>query len=1457
MTTSESLTNSNDPNFDDHWVGILSGLESSIRLGAQSDGPMETLGQDASTDQGLRDAYAGLRALSKVAPLFSSGETGVASSQDPSSIARPDRFGRFEIREEIGRGGFGVVFLAHDPVLHRDVALKIPLTEAATSESLRRRFLREAQAAARLTHPNVVQVYEVGQLGPIPFIAASYCRGGSLSQWIGQHPEPMDPKLAARVAKALAEALAYAHRSGVLHRDVKPSNILLEPMSKPYASHAPGLLPFEPKLADFGLARLEDSTVESTASNAVVGSPSYMSPEQARGDVRLIDERSDVYGLGTVLYQMLTRERPFTGESKLEILKQVLEQEPVPPRKLFPAIPRDLDAISLKCLEKDPRRRYASAQELADDLERFLNNSPTQARPISYLGRTARWARRRPMSAVLAALLALIAVAVPSGLAYHSSRLSDALRETEREKAAAVEHRQDAQRRAHASDLRLGFQLLQEGNTKGLDRVLGRYDAESSQDPSPRNFAHRYLMQFRESEPAERTLHSQLVRFAAINTEARMGVSKDKEGDLCGWDPRDGKVRWRMQMKGSGEDYPIAVAMDRAVQSVFAIEKGGNAILVLDPATGQERRRWAQDAMLDGLTASADGKLLAVLPTERRSLQLVDTKSGEVLRTLPIEENKRATGLVVFSNDATQMAATLRGPNGPDTVIAWDISSGKVLIRFDTAAVNSLLAEPESRSFCIIGGYGHYTFNPTVGIIEGSRAVSEIPDRFAAWLGSSLYVNRKRSLGLLFPGEHIGSVASLNWQGANISFLAPSAEGDGLVVGTHNGTVHTLKPPAARLFDAIDWPASDPIVALSHDGSELAISHSGGEITRVDLASGRETRLPSPHRERITSLAYSHDDQLLCSRDIVGLHVVWQNETAVARGRPGGIGITRQPGIAVFNDILDCIVSTGVDEERISLWEWETDESRVIEIGHVRLCAFAHDAPIAVIATNDTRTAYDLQSGAVLWTRPSSREVSAIALSANGETLATSEILPGAPGSRRSRVELFSVTTGERLPLDLPNSGECIALEFSKSGGRLLSRCHGSIDVYDCRSGQRVVGVSRAGIPLTLSAHVFISEEEWLVFDKNGDAVRLNHRRNQSSRLPMARSSPVRSISFSPTGDQLVVGRDVPRFGFPSSTRLPLLGVDVKNHVAARAMTGDAIRGFRLSDRSRVAVLPNTPCSVAHDQVAWSPTGDLLATSGMDGRLRFWSAETSEMLAERFVSDRAREYAPTAETLHHGWGDPDYDSEGERVVAIDFSRDGERFLSAGRYGSLTVWDTRAISELKRLRLPEASVSMVVAALSPDGTMAACAIEGVATVYHVDSGSVLAEIGERGGPSFRSALFLSDSTGIVLGRQNGIVEIHSLWNNRRPMILEGNAHPVVCLAATSDATILAIGASDEVRLWSLESGSELGNIAFGLVRELGDITSLRFSPDDLTLAGGFTNGAVLLWSAPYAMAHHGR
>ncbi|MBN1908918.1 MAG: serine/threonine protein kinase [Pirellulales bacterium] len=343
----------------------------------------------------LSSALDCLEVLERFAPEVAEGEDEPEADSSPSWPVRPEAggdFGPYELLCEIGRGGMGVVYKARQKALDRTVAIKMILAGYVGSDEHLARFRAEAKAAAKLRHPHIVHIHEVGQIHGQHFYAMEFVDGVSLARRIEEGPMEIDA--AVRLIVTVARAVDDLHQEGIIHRDLKPSNILLDSQDRPYVS-------------DFGLAKVFAGDSAATATGVIAGTPSYMSPEQARGRTADVGPAADIYGLGAILYELLTGRAPFREDNPLETVMQVLSREPMLPRVLNPKVPRNLQVICLKCLSKSPEDRYASAGALADDLERFLRGEPLEARPPDFKARLLRWTRRQP---ALASRLAVLVV---------------------------------------------------------------------------------------------------------------------------------------------------------------------------------------------------------------------------------------------------------------------------------------------------------------------------------------------------------------------------------------------------------------------------------------------------------------------------------------------------------------------------------------------------------------------------------------------------------------------------------------------------------------------------------------------------------------------------------------------------------------------------------------------------------------------------------------------------------------------------------------------------------------------------------------------------------------------------------------------------------------------------------------------------------------------------------------
>lgn len=461
---------------------------------------------------------------------------GVPLALTDSHAGRPNsrRLGRFLIERELGRGGLGIVYLAHDPQLRRHVALKIPRFEVLLDDELRQRFLREAEAAARLNHPNLVSLHEVGEDGTTCYLATEYCPGPTLAQWLAARGDPVPPRDAAAIVLTLSEAMEHAHGRGVLHRDIKPSNVLLSDNGE--GDDQPG----SPKLTDFGMAKLLDQHGDNrTRSGAILGTFAYMAPEQAEGRIDELDCRTDIYSLGAILYELLVGLAPYRGKTDADTLRQLIASEPVAPRKLRADVPSDLEAITLKCLARDPSARYATARELAADLRRFLLGQPTMARPLNSVGRAIKWTRRRPAIAALWLVSALATLVVATINARRVEDVSEARALAQQESQRADGETAIKRRLLYASEMRKAQQAWRDGNLTLLRETLGEY-ADGAADAGLRHFEWYHLNHLANIPHLVLRGHDGEVYGVAYSPDGKTLVTGGQDGGVRLWDAVSG-----------------------------------------------------------------------------------------------------------------------------------------------------------------------------------------------------------------------------------------------------------------------------------------------------------------------------------------------------------------------------------------------------------------------------------------------------------------------------------------------------------------------------------------------------------------------------------------------------------------------------------------------------------------------------------------------------------------------------------------------------------------------------------------------------------------------------------------------------------------------------------------------------------------------------------------------------
>ncbi|HEX3658580.1 MAG TPA: serine/threonine-protein kinase [Pirellulales bacterium] len=610
------------------------------------------------------------------------GESGSDTNKPRSPVVLakvPEKLGRFEICERLGAGTFGAVYRARDPLLDREVALKVPHPSTLQSPTQRARVLTEAKAAAQLRHPNIVPVYEAGHDGETYYIAAAFIAGQTLEDAIdGQKP---DFRRAAKLVMELAGALDYAHQLGVVHRDVKPANIMLDRKGNPL-------------LMDFGLARLDAARSKLTHDGTVLGTPVYMPPEQASGQLDQVGPASDQYSLGVVLYELLCGETPFSGPPAL-VISLVLNQQPDSPRTVNAGIPKDLETICLKVMAKRREHRYSSCQALAEDLRRWLSGEPITARRVGPVERAVRWCRRNPATAGLvgAVFASLLAGAVVSSYfaVAANRRAAENLVLAQHEASARHEALQQAQaaeaaqrKETEASSLADARQLEAENNARLAEER--RKDAEHSADLARR---HLYIADMNLAQNAWEDAHISRVLDLLERYRSRHGPDDLRGFEWYYWDRQCQNSL--LTLKGhAGNVLGVAFSPDGRL---LASANGGTGVKVWDTTTGQETLNLKGHRYgVTSVAFSPDGKWLASASLDS-TVKVWDAAMGQ--ETLTLKGHTGEVASVAFSPDGQRLASAARDK----TVRVWDVATGKEALTLNghRNAVTSVTFSPDGK----------------------------------------------------------------------------------------------------------------------------------------------------------------------------------------------------------------------------------------------------------------------------------------------------------------------------------------------------------------------------------------------------------------------------------------------------------------------------------------------------------------------------------------------------------------------------------------------------------------------------------------------------------------------------------------------------------------------------------------------------------------------------------------
>lgn len=817
----------------------------------------------------------------------------------------------YDLLDELGRGGMGVVYKARQLGLNRLVAVKMVLGGGHASEGDLQRFRLEAEAVARIQHANIIQIYEVGESQGHPYISFEFADGGSLADLLTG--EPIPNVQSAHLVEILARAMHVAHQRDIIHRDLKPANILMVTqedtsslreshdlqIDRLHATKIHGAI--TPRISDFGLAKNLASKTEQTATGAVMGTPSYMAPEQAEGKIEELGPAVDVYALGAILYELLTGRPPFRGESAWETVNQVINEEPVPPRRLRSGITRDLEVICLKCLQKETHHRYETALDLAEDLRRFRQGEPIQARPVGPIRRLIKWTRRNPS---IAGMMALVAFVIVSALVTTTAlwlNANSARREAELE-------RQNAERSAslaRQAQLRVEKEKQQ---VEKLNREVGKAYEQSQANYREAQRA-SYAAHLHEAKDAYNKAHFQRAQ-TILDRLIPLKKEDNDFRDFEWWYLHDLSKSRRTVAEHVNDIADISLSPDLRWLATGGLD---HRVLIWDLNTGSEKYvLTGHSGAVRSVTISPDGKTLASA-SEDHDVRLWNVDTGELIRVLSGHADWVVR--VTFSADGKKLASASQD----GTIRIWSVKNGNLEMTLTDHSYGVTDVAFNPRGDRLVSG----SLDQTVRLWDLGTRRSEILYRHNHWVLSVAWSPDGKWIA---SSSQDKTVRVWNSQTLKEEITLEPAKEPVIDVKFAPGGIHLAGLLQSHTAVVWELPGFREILPRSREKVRALAFSPQGKLLRsmqFDLHSlEREKGLPE-HEDSVLAVAFQPEGDLLASADGAGVVILWDAKKREVVHRL--TDHTRPVRRVVFSPNGKALLTAG-DDAVIRVWDVKTGE---------------------------------------------------------------------------------------------------------------------------------------------------------------------------------------------------------------------------------------------------------------------------------------------------------------------------------------------------------------------------------------------------------------------------------------------------------------------------------------------------------------------------------------------------